>query len=217
MVEGSLHTVRAVSRSVFLTLLIPFFLSACLPLAVGGGTAVGVTAFQERTVGNAVDDTVIWSSIKRLYLEKDVNDLLNNVDVDVTEGRVLLTGTVNKPETRVSAVQLAWQPDGVKEVINEVEVTGKQDLSAYAKDAWITARLKSRLLLLQDIKSINYSLDTVNHVVHIMGIAQSNKELEIVMHEARAVPGVDRVVSHVRIKSDASVPVSPTPSTPSGF
>ena len=44
------------------------------------------------------------------------------VDVEVHEGRVLLAGRVDKPETRVTAVRLAWQQPNVVEVIDEIKV-----------------------------------------------------------------------------------------------
>ena len=35
------------------------------------------------------------------------------------EGRVLLTGLVGEQETRIEAVRLVWEVEGVKEVIND--------------------------------------------------------------------------------------------------
>ena len=42
--------------------------------------------------------------------------------VEVHEGRVLLAGQVEHPAMRVEAVRLAWQVDGVREVIDEIQV-----------------------------------------------------------------------------------------------
>ncbi|MDP7392270.1 MAG: phospholipid-binding domain-containing protein, partial [Alphaproteobacteria bacterium] len=53
-------------------------------------------------------------------------------------------------------------------------------------------------------KAINYSIDTVNGHVFIMGIAQEQKELDRVLDHARDVSYVRRVTSHAVLKSDPS-------------
>lgn len=186
---------------ILVALLVMVTLNACAPVMLGaGGVTAGVVGLQERTVGEAVDDTVIWSRIKNLYIQNDVNKLATRVSVEVTQGRVLLTGTVPNPDARVEAVRLAWQVQGVSHVINEIQISN-QTLKSRAQDAWVTAQVKSKLLLNQDIESVNYSIDTVNLVVYLMGIAQSKAELEQATHVASTIKGVKRVVSHVRIES----------------
>lgn len=186
-------------------LLIPLALAAglalggCATAVVGGGAAVGVAAAEERSLGEAVDDTVIYAGLNGTLFAKDV-DLFSDVGIEVHEGRVLLTGTVRKPEDRIEAVRLAWQVDGVREVINEIQVTDKSSLTDYARDVWITAQLKSKLLLDKSIESLNYNIETVNGVVYMLGVAQDAAELERATNHARTIPHVREVISHVRLK-----------------
>ena len=50
---------RIVNR-MYLIVVVPMLAAqGCMTLAVGAGGAVGVAAVQERTIGDAVDDTVI--------------------------------------------------------------------------------------------------------------------------------------------------------------
>lgn len=177
-------------------------LSGCFAVAAGGAGAVGVTAAQERSVGTAVDDNVIYAEISSLYVQNKFNDLYMNISVAVDEGRVLLTGTVKDPETRVEAVRLAWQPKGVKEVSNEIQVTDKSSIKDIANDTWITAQVRSKLLFNKGIRSINYSVDTVNGVVYLMGLAKDEAELNKATYLASTVKGVRKVVSHVRYYDD---------------
>lgn len=177
-------------------------LSACIPAAVGGATTAGVFVAQERSFGTAIDDSTIRTAITKRYLEKDVNDLLTGVGVEVHEGRVLLTGEVVKPETAIEAVKLAWQADGVKEVINEIQVTNRAGMKNFAQDAWITNQVKGRLVAEKGVASLNFSIETVNNVVYVMGIARSETELQKVLNVASRVKGVQRVVSHVVLKND---------------
>jgi osmotically-inducible protein OsmY len=179
------------------------YLSSCAPVVLGAGAATGVVISQERSAGEAVDDAAILAKINSAFLQHDVNNLFINIDVKVNEGRVLLTGHVPTEETRIKAVQLSWEQSGVREVINELtlaEKTGKLAIGEYSKDVWITAQIKSRMLVDKNIKSVNYSIETLDGVVYIFGIAQSNEELNKVTNIASTVKYVNKVISHVRTK-----------------
>ena len=165
----------------------------------GGGTSVAVAVAQERTVGAALDDSVITIQINEALFKFNF-DLLQAVGVEVVEGRVLLTGSVEKPEQRVDAVRLAWQVDGVKEVLNEIQVTDRGGLIDIALDTWISTQLRSKLLLDKDVLAINYNIETVNGIVYMIGIAQDENELARVTNHARTIENVRKVVSHVHLK-----------------
>ncbi len=177
-------------------------LSGCfgVMLAAGGETAAVVA--QERSVGNAVDDAGILLSIKTRFAEKDYKDLLANVEVKSVEGRVLLTGNVDKPESKVEAVRIVWGIGGVREVIDEIQVNDQSGIWNYTRDVWISTQIRTRLIATKDLRSINYSIITVNQVVYIMGIAQDQQELDKVAHIASTTSYVQRVVSYVRMKND---------------
>lgn len=180
-------------------------LSSCAESLISSVTSVGYAAAQERTVGDAIDDVTILTRIKSLYFEAHVDKLLAAVDVQVIEGRVMLTGKVISPDVRVEAVRLAWQPRGVKEVINELVIDdSKLDAKKYARDLWITAEVKSKFLLNKIIRSINYSVETVDGVIYLMGIAKNQDELDEAKYLAGKISGVKRVVSHVVLKDDPS-------------
>ena len=176
--------------------------TACVPALLGGAGVAGYAGVQERTVGRAVDDATIDAEIQSSFVQKNVRDLFVNVGVEVNEGRVLLTGAVKDPETSVEAVRLAWQPKGVKEVINEIQVTDKTSLNDYAKDVWISAQVKSKLLFGKHIRSANYSIETVNGVVYLMGLAKDQDELSRAANVVSTVKGVKKVISHVRLYDD---------------
>ena len=55
--------------------------------------------------------------------------------------RALLTGAVGDPKIRADAVRLAWKALEVKEVLNEIQVSGPGDAFDFARDSWITAPL----------------------------------------------------------------------------
>jgi osmotically-inducible protein OsmY len=176
-------------------------LAGCVGAAVGAGAAGGITIAQERSVGAAVDDTVIQANVNHELLQHS-EQLFRKVGVEVIEGRVLLTGVVPSADDRVTATRLAWKVKGVKEVLNELEISDKSSVADFAKDAWITTQLHGRLLADQDVRDINYSIETVNGVIYLFGIAQDEAELKRVTAHARTIKGVTKVVSHVVVKTD---------------
>jgi osmotically-inducible protein OsmY len=177
--------------------------SACDPVTavVGGAATIGVGAAEERGLEGAVDDTKIRTNINDLWLRQDF-DLFRDVTLTVSEGRVTLTGSVKKPETRIDAVRLAWQAAGVRQVNDEIQVEDQSGVMDYANDVWIANKLRTRLMFDGQIKNINYTIDVVNGVAYLMGIAQNQEELDRAIAHARDTSGVKRVVSHVVLKND---------------
>ena len=176
-------------------------LSGCAPFVVGGVATAGVALAQERSLGAAVDDVSITFQIKDRLLNQS-NELFGRITIDAVEGRVLLAGNVREPDDRVEAVRVAWQVEGVREVYNEIEVREHGSVVDYLRDVRISAALRFKLLADRDVSAINYNVETVNGVIFLMGIAQSEAELERVTGHARTIAGVQRVVSFVILKTD---------------
>jgi osmotically-inducible protein OsmY len=120
----------------------------------------------------------------------------------VYEGRALITGIVPDATERAEAVGLAWQVEGIKDVINEMQ-EGGGGMEAFTRDSWISTQLKSRITFDREIYAVNYTIETVNGVVYLIGIAQNQAELDRVVAHARDLAYVQRVVSHVRVKGTA--------------
>ena len=85
------------------------------------------------------------------------------------------------------------------EVLNEISVRDTSNLLDSGRDVLIASEVRGLLLVDDQISSINYSIDVVNRVVYIMGIAQSDAELQRVLGHARGVSRVRQVVNHARI------------------
>ncbi len=175
-------------------------LSGCAPVILGGGAAVGLAAAQERTIGAAIDDTVLQARVKDAMLQK--SNVFLRVGTEVLEGRVLLTGSVQNPEDRVEAVRLTWSVPGVREVLNEIQVAERGGIAANFADARITSTLRVQLMGDRNVRDINYSIDTVNGVVYLMGIAQDQAEMDRVVGYARNISGVKQVVNHAVLRDD---------------
>jgi osmotically-inducible protein OsmY len=178
-------------------------LAACSPtgVVIGAGATAGVAASEERGIKGSVRDAGIRIEINDLWLNEGL-ELYNQVGLQIYEGRVLLTGRVPTAQMADQATRLAWQPDNVREVINEIQVKRGAGIEAFARDALINARLDSALLFTDGISSINYSTRTVAGTVYLLGVAQNQAELDRVFQVTRNIPDVKEVVSHVLLIDD---------------
>ena len=162
--------------------------AACTPvgLAVGAGATGAVSASQERGIEGGVSDTQIRAAINYLWLDYSAT-MYRQLNLQIWEGRVLLTGVLSSEEWRAEAVKRAWQAKGVTEVIDETIVDKSGSTGSFARDQWITAQLKSKLLFEKNVFSVNYSFETVRGVIYMLGVAQDQTELELVLNHARNI------------------------------
>lgn len=186
---------------ILLILFAPFGLGACTPVgvAVGAGAKVISASQSERGLEGTAKDIALRTEINHYLFQSNV-DLFASVGLSVSDGRVLLTGSVKKPEDRIEAARLTWKAENVREVINEIQVTDKTGLIDIARDTLIETQLEAKLLFDGSIQSINYDIDTVNSTVYIFGIAQDNAEQQRVINHARNLNYVRNVVSYVRLR-----------------
>src|SRR5438105_6258395 len=197
---------------------LPTMLGGCAGVLVVGGLAAagggGYAAAQERGVGGAVGDFEIQSDVEHAFVDAGPG-LQEGISTTVYQGRVLLTGRVATPDMKARAVQVAGRVAGVKALYDEVEVAPPGSTWDATRDAWITARLRSEMMLDPDIRSGNYTIDTSNRSVYLIGSARSQAELELAARIARYLPGVKRVVSYVELRSGAPIAERP-PGPPPG-
>ena len=175
-------------------------LASCSPLglAIGAGASLVTATQTEKGLKNSADDLRIKAEINHHLFQKD-HQLFGAVKISVENGRVLITGSVKKPKDRIEITKLSWKVSRVKEVINEVQVTSKSNIVDQAKDLLINKALQTQLLVDEDIKFINYSVDTVNGTVYVFGVARDQVELNKVISHARSTNYVENVISYVTI------------------
>ena len=85
------------------------------------GLLGGCQAVTGRTAGQNIDDSNTTAAVKT-QLARDKVSSLTRIDVDTNAGVVSLNGTVESPEQRAQAEQIAKGVGGVKRVINNLQV-----------------------------------------------------------------------------------------------
>lgn len=178
-------------------------LTACTPagVVVGGAASAGVAASEERGIKGAANDAVIRVKINEAWVKEDF-DTFNRLNLQIYEGRVLVSGRVPDQALADKAIKAAWAPAGVREVINEIEISDGGGLNDFANDTLINARLDADLLFDGNVSSINYSTRAVGGTVYLLGVAKDRAELDRVFQIARDIPNVKRVISHVIMIDD---------------
>lgn len=97
-----------------------FFSVAVLAVAL----LTGCQAMTGKTAGQTVDDAGITTAVKaKLAGEKAVT--LTRIDVDTNQGVVALNGVVDTSATKQRAEELARQVNGVKSVVNNLQVQAR--------------------------------------------------------------------------------------------
>jgi len=94
--------------SLLAVLLVTFYLAGC-------------SSITGETMGQSIDDTTITTSVKS-KLAVDKASSLSRVGVETTRGTVQLTGVVENAATKDKAAAIARSVDGVKNVVNNLQV-----------------------------------------------------------------------------------------------
>ena len=181
-------------KSKLLKLILPiiFFISLC------GCAAINVTSssLKEKGIKEAISDGMIDAAINKEFLNHNIN-MFMNVEIEVVEGRVLLTGSVKKSKHRMDAIKLSWKVLGVREVINEIDVTEKGGIVNYLTDVKIKTQIRYKVIADKSISSINYNFECVNGALYLIGIAKNKKELKKIMKHANNIKGVNYFVNNI--------------------
>ena len=191
-----------IKKIFFLNLFIFFsYLYGCSPagiLASGGATTM-VVAEGDRSLGTVVDDATIKLNLSAKFLNTD-GSLFININSNVLEGRVLLTGIVETQEIRIDAIRQVWEIEGVKEVINEIEIGDKTTLKEYANDLWVNTQIKGLAAKTIGLRALSYNFETIRGKVYIAGITSRPKQLDAIIQSTKTIKGVKEIINYVIIK-----------------
>ena len=185
----------------FVSLILLMINIGCSPVGVlaSGGSATMVVAEGARSLGTVVDDATIKLNLSAKFLKSE-NSLFLDVNSNVTEGRVLITGLVDTQEIRIEAVRKVWEINGVREVINEIEVGDKTTLKEYMNDLWINTQVKSLAARTIGLRSFSYNFETIKGKVYIAGITSRPEQLQAIVESTKTIKGVKEIVNYVVIK-----------------
>mgnify|MGYP001172968695 FL=1 len=189
----------------FLIVLFSIFISSCAGVGSKGllGTGVSV-ALDPRTVGTQMDDSIMQKSLTARMIAKDSKYFIS-VKSKVLDGRIFLTGKVDKIEEKLLLTKLAWETKGARSVRNDIKIKEKFNFKQSAKDLLITSQLRTALIVNKNIKATNYQIDTYKKKIYIYGIALTLEEKNLVISEAKEILDVEDVIASILLVEDLRI------------
>ena len=182
---------------IFLISLIVLIFTGCVGISSKGifGTGVSI-AFDPRSLGTQIDDSVMQKSLTARLILRDKSYLLS-VSTKVLDGRIFLTGKVIEPEEKLHLTKLAWETKGVRSVRNDIKIKEDFNFTQSAKDLLITSQLRTALIFNKNIKATNYQIDTYKKMIFIYGISLTANERKEVINEAKEILDVKDVIASI--------------------
>ena len=181
-------------------LLLSFFIIGCGQTLVTTGTKTAVGQQQDdKTLRESWDDATIKLGIKEKYFSYDAT-LFTKIDVEVELGKVLLTGVVPFGDMRLEAVRLAWQQEGVVEVLNEISIDTGYGLDDIAKDKFISTQLFTKILTDTEIKKFKYDFEVQKQIIYLFGVSNDQKEIDRVIEHAKSIKGVLDIINYIQAR-----------------
>jgi len=188
-----------------LAILLSLILSGCVGVSSKGlfGTGVSV-AFDPRTVGTQMDDSIMQKNLATKIILEDKKYFLS-VRSKVLDGRIFLTGKVDRPEEKLLLTKLAWELKGARSVRNDIKIKEEFNFKKSAKDLLITSQLRTALIFNKNIKATNYQIDTYKKKIYVYGIALTSEEKDLVISEAKEILDVEDVIASILLVEDLRI------------
>lgn len=189
------------SKSFFLVFFL--ILNSCVGSSVT--SIFGNAIITEGGIKNFVEDSYIYTKINAELLEIDFESF-KNTSVNVFEGRVLLTGSIENEIKRLKLIRKIWKIDGVKAIYNEIEINENYTLKEKTRDILLETEINTLLLLNSDINSNNYSIEVFKMVVYVLGVSTEIEESLTLENLINKTKDVKRIVTFIRyIKEKNSI------------
>ena len=180
-------------------------LSSCVGVSSKGifGTGVSI-AFDPRTVGTQIDDSIMQKNLATRILIKDKKYVFS-IKSTVLDGRIFLTGKVDTPEEKLILTKLAWETKGARSVRNDIKIKEEFNFQRSAKDILLTSQLRTAIILNKNIKATNYQIDTYKKKIYVYGIALTAEEKDLVISEAKEILDVEDVIASIILVEDLRI------------
>ena len=159
-------------------------LPGCATTVVSLGADAAYTASETRTTDEVIDDNKIKIALNKLLVDESA-ELWKDVSTVVYRGRVLLLGSVETADAKARAGAIGAMPEGVTEVINDIQVTDAGGVGAFLNDFAIEKSIQAKYLFAEGIDSANLRVRSVNGTVYLIGQVETWAELGRVREIAR--------------------------------
>ena len=190
-----------VMRNLLFISVIILLLQSCAPMVGTVGMVSLGAASKQKGLGTSINDNLIKTKISNLIYKYN-KDLIADTKIFVNNGSVLFTGKLINPNDKIEITKLAWNIRGVTEVNNEIQVTDTSSIKNIARDVASLGEIRARIMSDKSINSINFSIDVVNDIAYISGVATNELEMNLVKNHASSARFVKEVYSYIILDKD---------------
>lgn len=187
------------AKKFILSITVLFFLSGCIEFLALSAISSGYVLARDKTVKQTAIDSKILTELTAKLTVKNRNSAYRNVLVSVYKGRVLLVGHVKNEVTEQRVEKHAWDISGVVEVINELSIDEDGNTRNSMVDSYLTSRVKSRLVLSNEVDALDINVTVYNSDVYLLGTVKNEGEIRNAADLSARVRGVEKVISHLRV------------------
>jgi osmotically-inducible protein OsmY len=167
-----------------LLMVVAMFLSGCMNVATTGAQAI----YNRRSLEKSWKDQSITLKANQALYNREV----------------LLSGEVPYAWQKMRAEQIVKNIPDVKEVYNSIIIAGASSPLTRLSDTWLTAKIKSKLIVSEDLDATQIKVVTENGTVYLMGIVlpeEANAAFDIA-NETEGVQKVVKLFSYIKITKE---------------
>ncbi|MDH5377437.1 MAG: BON domain-containing protein [Gammaproteobacteria bacterium] len=170
-------------------------IQGCAPVIVAGTVAgAGATLVSDRRSTTALieDQAIEIKATDAIYRDRELGKKVR-IAVTSFNGLVLLSGEAPSQDYRLKAADIIRNLASVREVYNEIQVSQPISLNDRTHDAWITSKVKARLVQERGLFT-RTKVVTSGGVVYLMGIATESEanQATSLIHQ---LDGIQRVIA----------------------
>ncbi len=178
-----------------------FFITGCTEIIHVATESPIQPSAEELSIGTDIDDWELETSIG-VNIKKAGSQLKSShININSYNRIVLLTGQAPSSEARSLAAEIAKNYRGVRQVYNEIKVSGPTSFIARTNDAWLSAKVKAKLMASEEIESSSFKVVTENGIIYLMGLI-SQKKAATALELTSEVGGAVKVVSVLEYTTD---------------
>ncbi|MCL1039416.1 BON domain-containing protein [Shewanella submarina] len=168
-------------------------LSGCAGVVVVGAVGGAVVANDERSFRTQLDDTnADFEIASALSKHEDLQNQTNITGV-VMNGNTLLIGQSPNSMLRDKAIRVVKELQLGGKLFNQIRIGNPTSFTTRSNDAWITTKVKTRMLNTDDLDVTRVKVITENGEVFLLGLIDKS-QANLAVDVARNTAGVRKVV-----------------------
>lgn len=179
-------------------------LMSCINFTVKSSNVAGKITRLNREMPQVKADLELKEQLEKSIESGKKNFLYSNTssevhfgkyNIDIVEGRVLLTGAVANNEIKKYIINKITENIKVRELLDELTVDNTK-INTFS-DFFIKRSIMMKIFFRTKIKSLNYEIRVVNGNTYIIGIAEDEEEMRLLANTISTVRGVKEVISYI--------------------